>query len=111
MFEPGLRSLAVGGRQVVISSAGEPRVSFNLVDFYHNSSRLLGVDSYGLTSREIEEIEAELRPGFESGALKPSPTEIVPFEKAVDAYNRVAAAQARAKQVLDFLWQITITHI
>jgi NADPH:quinone reductase len=105
MFEPGLRSLAVGGRQVVISSAGEPRVSFNLVDFYDNSSRLLGVDSYGLTSREIEEIEAELRPGFESGALKPSPIEIVPFEKAVDAYNRVAAAQARAKQVLDFLWQ------
>jgi NADPH:quinone reductase-like Zn-dependent oxidoreductase len=51
MFEPALRSLRRGGRQVAISSRGEPRVSFNLIDFYHNSSRLLGVDSYGLTAR------------------------------------------------------------
>ena len=29
-------------------------------------------------------------------------TEIVPFEKAVDAYSRVAAGQAKAKQVLSF---------
>src|SRR6202789_3242735 len=34
VFEPALRSLAFGGRQVAISSAGDPRVSFNLVDFY-----------------------------------------------------------------------------
>src|SRR5580658_4896970 len=50
MFEPALRSLGLGGRQVAISSRGDPRVSFNLVDFYHNFSRLLGVDSYGLTA-------------------------------------------------------------
>ena len=49
LFEPALRSLRFGGRQVAISSAGDPRVSFNLIDFYHNFSRLLGVDSYGLT--------------------------------------------------------------
>ena len=47
LFEPALRSLRHGGRQVAISSAGNPQVSFNLVDFYHNFSRLLGVDSYG----------------------------------------------------------------
>jgi NADPH2:quinone reductase len=56
MFEPSLRSLAFGGRQVNISSAGNPNVTFNLVDFYHNFSRLLGVDSYGLTPRQIAEI-------------------------------------------------------
>ena len=95
MFEPALRSLRLGGRQVAISSAGDPRVSFNLVDFYHNFSRLLGVDSFGLTSRQIAEIEDELRPGFETGALKPPPIEMVPFEKAVDAYDRVAARRAR----------------
>src|SRR3984885_2031450 len=44
LFEPALRSLKFGGRQVVISSR-DPQVSFNLVDFYHNFSRLLGVDS------------------------------------------------------------------
>jgi NADPH:quinone reductase len=102
LFEPALQSLAFGGRQVVIASPGNPRVSFNLVDFYHNFSRLLGVDSYGLTLQQIAEIEDELRQGFESGALKPPSVEIVPFEKAVDAYSRMAAGQAKAKQVLVF---------
>jgi NADPH:quinone reductase-like Zn-dependent oxidoreductase len=73
LFEPALRSLRRGGRQVAISSPGDPRVSFNLVEFYHNFSSLLGVDSYGLTSEQIAEIEEELRSGFETGALKPLP--------------------------------------
>jgi NADPH:quinone reductase-like Zn-dependent oxidoreductase len=102
MFEPALRSLRLGGRQVAISSPGNPRVSFNLIDFYHNFSRLLGVDSFGLTSRQIAEIEDELRMGFETGALKPLTIEVVPFEKAVDVYSRVAARQAKTKQVLSF---------
>jgi hypothetical protein len=87
LFEPALRSLGIGGRQVAISSAGGARVSFSLVDFYHNLSRLIGVDSYGLTPRQVAEIEDELRPGFETGVLKPPPIEIVPFEKALDAYS------------------------
>jgi NADPH:quinone reductase-like Zn-dependent oxidoreductase len=102
MFEPALRSLRYGGRQVAITSTGEPRVSFNLIDFYHNLSRLLGVDSNGLTPRQVGEIADELRLGFEAGALTPPPIEIVPFEKAVDAYSRLAAGQARVKQVLSF---------
>jgi NADPH:quinone reductase len=105
MFEPALRSLRFGGRQVAIASPGHPQVSFNLVDFYHNFSRLLGVDSYGLKSRQIVEIQDELRLGFETGALNPPPIEIVPFEKAVDAYSRVATGQAKSKQVLSFDWR------
>jgi NADPH:quinone reductase len=108
MFEPALRSLRSGGRQVAISSAGEPRVSFNLMDFYHNFSRLLGVDSYGLTPRQVAEIAGELRPGFEEGILRPPVIEIVPFENAVDAYSRLLAKQAKAKQVLSF--QISGEH-
>jgi NADPH2:quinone reductase len=102
LFEPALQSLAFGGRQVVIASPGDPRVTFNLVDFYHNFSRLLGVDSYGLVLHQIAEIASELQAGFETGALKPPPIEIVPFEKAVDAYSRMAAGQTKAKQVLSF---------
>jgi len=102
LFEPALRSLGRGGRHVAIASQGEPRVSFNLIEFYHNFSRLLGEDSNGLTLRQIAEIEDELRRGFETGALRPPPIEIVPFENAVDAYSRVAAGQARTKQVLSF---------
>jgi NADPH:quinone reductase-like Zn-dependent oxidoreductase len=102
LFEPALRSLAFGGRQVAIASPGDPRVCFNLVDFYHNSSRLLGVDSFALTPGQIAKIAAELNTGFEIGVLKPPPIEIVPFEEAVDAYTRVSARQAKAKQVISF---------
>jgi D-arabinose 1-dehydrogenase-like Zn-dependent alcohol dehydrogenase len=105
MFEPALRLLRRGGRHVAISSRGEPRVSFNLIDFYHNSSRLLGVDSYALTARQVGEIAAELRRGFETAALKPPAIEIVPFEKAVDAYSRMTAGVAKAKQVLGFRFE------
>ena len=102
MFEPALRSLRYGGRQVAITSTGDQRVSFNLVEFYHNLSRLVGVDSHGLTPREVAEITDALRSGFETGALKAPEIEIVPFEKAVDAYTRMAAGQVKTKQVLTF---------
>jgi NADPH:quinone reductase len=102
LFEAALQALAFGGRQVVIASPGNPRVTFNLVDFYHNFSRLLGVDSYGLTPQQTGEIADKLRVGFETGVLKTPPIEIVPFEKAVDAYSRLAAGQTKAKQVLSF---------
>jgi NADPH:quinone reductase-like Zn-dependent oxidoreductase len=102
MFERALRSLRFGGRQVAITSMGDPRVSFNLIDFYHNFSRLLGVDSQGLTPLQVGQIADELRAGFESGALKPPAIEVVPFEKAVDAYSRMAGGQAKVKLVLGF---------
>jgi NADPH:quinone reductase len=62
-----LRSLRFGGRQVAISSRGDPRVSFNLIDFHHNFSRLLGVDSYGLTSRQVGEIAPSSVPVLKRG--------------------------------------------
>jgi NADPH2:quinone reductase len=102
MFEPALRSLRYGGRQVAITSTGNPRVSFNLIDFYHNLSRLIGVDSNGLTPRQVAAIADQLDRGFETGALTPPPVEIVPFARAVEAYGRVAAGAARTKQVLSF---------
>jgi NADPH2:quinone reductase len=105
LFEPALRSLRFAGRQVAITSAGDGRVSFDLVDFYHNRSRLIGVDSNALTTRQTAEFADELGAGFEAGALKPPPVEIVPFDKAVDAYIRVGAGQATAKQVLSFDWR------
>jgi NADPH2:quinone reductase len=102
MFEPALRSLRIGGRQVSIASAGERRVSFDLIDFYHNLSRLMGIDSMKFTPRDVARIADELRPGFEAGALKPPPLQLVPFENAIEAYERLAGRQAKAKQVLTF---------
>jgi NADPH:quinone reductase len=102
MFEPALRSLRIGGRQVAITSARDRRVSFDLVDFYHNELHLIGVDSMKLTSREVGEIANELRHGFETGALRTPPLEAVPFSQAVNAYEAVARSEKRAKYVLMF---------
>jgi len=102
MFEPALRSLRIGGRQVAIASTGDGRVNFDLIDFYHNLSRLIGVDSTKFTPRDVAAIADELRPGFETDALKPPPLQLVPFENATEAYKRIASGLAKAKQVLSF---------
>jgi NADPH2:quinone reductase len=103
MFEPALQSLRFGGRHIAIASAGDRRVSFDLVDFYHNASRLIGVDSMKFTASNVGAMADELRPGFETGALKAPPIETIPFERAVEGYEKIAAGQGGAKQVLTFL--------
>jgi NADPH:quinone reductase-like Zn-dependent oxidoreductase len=102
MFEPALRSLKRGGRQIAIASTGEQRVSFNLVDFYHNMSRLIGFDSYGFSFRDTGEILDELRSGFEMNLLFPARIMTVPFADALDAYKAVASGNAGAKVILSF---------
>jgi NADPH2:quinone reductase len=102
MFEAALRCLRVGGRQIAITSTGERRVCFDLIDFYHNLSRLVGVDTMKLTSCDVAAIAEKLRPGFEVGALKPPAVETLPFGNAIQAYERVASGKTNAKHVLTF---------
>jgi NADPH:quinone reductase len=100
LFEPSLKSLAFRGRQIAITSVGERRVSFDLIDFYHNLSRLIGVDSLKLSGREIAAIMDALRPGFESGALKPFDVKARPLGNAIAAYDAVETGGSPEKQVL-----------
>src|SRR5689334_7417587 len=102
MFEPALRCLRIGGRQVAITSTGDRRVSFDLVDFYHNQSRLIGVYSMKFSPHDVSVIADELRQGFEANILKVPAADSVPFENAIEAYERVASGSAGAKQVLTF---------
>ena len=59
MFEPCLKSLVLRGRHVAIAFNPDPRVSFDLVDFYHRELRLFGVNSLKITFEQ----EAEIRRG------------------------------------------------
>jgi len=102
MFEPALRSLRRGGRQVAITSTGEQRVSFNLVDFYHNLSRLIGFDSYSLSLSDVAGILDELRAGFEMKTLLAPQVTTVPFHDAIDAYKAAASGRGGTKIVLSF---------
>ncbi len=55
MFETAVHMLKVGGRLVEISATDRREVTFNLADFYHNESRLIGVDTLKRDSGRIRE--------------------------------------------------------
>jgi NADPH:quinone reductase len=99
MFEPSLKSLRPGGRHIAISSTKDRRVSFDLIDFYHNQSHLIGVDTMKLTGPEIAAMMNDFRAGFEEGYLQASPVNTWPLEKAVEAYQTVEQG-THTKQVL-----------
>jgi len=97
MFEPGLNCLGMHGRQTAITSTGGSRVSFDLIEFYHKSARLIGVDSLKVSMRAVGAILDELARGFEEGALTPPHVETHPLRDAVAAYQ---AAERGGKHVL-----------
>ncbi len=101
MFEKCLASLAWRGRQVAISSGPEPRVNFNLVDFYHNESRLFGVDSLKLGIREAADILRELVPAFESGEFPPPEVQPYPIARGPEIYREMNEGRLKGKIVLN----------
>jgi NADPH:quinone reductase len=100
MFEQCLAALAWRGRQVAISSSPEPRVSFNLVDFYHNESRLLGVDSLKLSFEEAAGILRRLTPGIEAGTFPPPTVKTFPLEEGPGLYRDIAESRIKTKPIL-----------
>jgi NADPH:quinone reductase len=100
MFEPALKSLRIGGRQVAITSVGHRRVEFDLLDFYHNLSRLIGVDTMKLTGPHIAKIMNALRPAFEGGLFEPFPVKTWKLDQAVDAYTAAAKGGSSDKHVI-----------
>lgn len=103
MFEPCLRTLGRLGRQANITSVGERRVSFDLVDFYHRQLRLFGVDSRAYDTVASAALLAHLTPGFESGALKPiRVAKRFNLSEAREAYSQVNDGSLRGKAVFTF---------
>ncbi|HWB60550.1 MAG TPA: zinc-binding alcohol dehydrogenase family protein [Chthoniobacteraceae bacterium] len=100
MFAQCLATLAPGGRQVAISSGGSPMVSFNLVDFYHNQSRLLGFDSLKLSIEQCAAILRAVSAHFESGAFPPPQVETFPLDDALRLYREMAVSTLKVKAVL-----------
>ncbi|MFT4111345.1 quinone oxidoreductase family protein [Silvibacterium sp.] len=90
MFEKALHMLARRGRLVEISAGAERRVSFDLADFYHNESQLLGVDSLKRDLVDAACILRELSAAFESGDLRPhSDIRSFPHVKVWEGYEHV----------------------
>jgi NADPH:quinone reductase-like Zn-dependent oxidoreductase len=75
-------------------------VEFNLVDFYHNESRLFGVDSLKLSFEEAAGILRSLTPLIESGALPAPSVDIYPLDQAPRLYREIGASTLKGKPVL-----------
>jgi len=100
-FESVNQCLAHRGRHVVISSI-EPRVSFNLVDFYHREARLIGVDTLKLSFSQSAGVLRELVPLVNTGVLTPPELESIAIEQGPRAYQAVLGGSAGRKQVIRF---------
>ena len=91
-FETALSLVKRRGRVLEISATGKRRVEFDLIDFYHNETQLLGVDSAKLGVAESAPLMTALVEGFESGKLQgPAIAQEFPLERAREAYESVAA--------------------
>jgi NADPH2:quinone reductase len=100
LFNATLGSLRHRGRHVIISSVGERRVSFDLLDFYHQELTLYGIDTVKYDPRASADLLDELRAGFETSALTPPAVLSFPLHAAADAYRAVQDGTAGAKVVL-----------
>lgn len=90
MFEIGLKLLGYRGRQIEITSPTERRASFDLVNFYHNESRLIGLDTLKRDLVASARILEKLGGGFASGSYRPHAIgHVFPLEDARLAYECV----------------------
>ena len=100
-FEVSLSLLKHGGRLLEISSTGSRRVTFDLVDFYHNESRLFGVDTLHYTGRQCAELLANFVPAFEQRLFQaPLIARTYALEQVVEAYEAVAGRNVSGKVLL-----------
>jgi NADPH:quinone reductase len=99
-FEIGLRLLTRRGRQVEMTSPTERHVRLDLVDFYHNESQLLGVDTLKRDLTASGRILEGLRLGFDSDVYQPPIiSKSIPLAQARQAYELVAQGE-RGRVVL-----------
>jgi NADPH:quinone reductase len=87
MFEAALRMAAPRGRVVEIASTGKERVEFDLRDFYHNETLLIGADSRKRDAIGCARLLAHLTDGFEQGRYTaPTVNARYPLARATEAY-------------------------
>ena len=95
MFRSAAACLALRGRLVEIAATGQREVTFDLADFYHNESRLFGVDTLKRDLPASATVLDALTPGFIAGDFHAAPiAETCGLREAQAAYRKVAAGTA-----------------
>ncbi|MDQ0474520.1 quinone oxidoreductase family protein [Labrys wisconsinensis] len=92
MFRSAVGCLALRGRLIEIAATGQREVTFDLADFYHNESRLFGVDTLKRDLTASARVLDALTPGFIAGDYRAAPiAETCGLGEAQAAYRKVAA--------------------
>ena len=100
-FELALALAKRRGRVVEISATGKRRVEFDLIDFYHNETQLLGADSAKLGVVESAPVMRAIAEAFDAGRFEPPLVAArYPLARAREAYEAVAAG-TRGRVVID----------
>ena len=90
-FETALGLAKRRGRVVEISATGKRRVDFDLIDFYHNETQLLGADSAKLGAVESARLMQAVARGFDVGKFDaPVIAHRYPLAQGREAYEAVA---------------------
>jgi NADPH:quinone reductase-like Zn-dependent oxidoreductase len=100
-FEQANRAMAIGARQIFISTIEKP-VPFDIFAFYRGQHTYVGIDTLALDSLAGARILDALSPGFNDGTLKPFPVgeeSIFDLSNASQAYRSVLAG-ARERVVV-----------
>ncbi len=99
-----MKSLAVGGRLVVIGIMGGPSAELNLALMMVKRQRIIGSV---LRSRPVEEksriiadFDANVMPLFANGAIAPLVSDVMPVEQVSDAHRMMEAGKHFGKIVL-----------
>lgn len=90
-FQAAHKSLALGGRQILIAAV-DKIVQFNILEFYRGRHTYVGIDTLAFSSVASGDVLREALPGFVSGHLKPYPIAghaIYPLSDAKSAYRAV----------------------
>jgi NADPH:quinone reductase len=100
-FEAAQKSLALGGRQILIATINRI-VELDIFAFYRGRHSYYGIDTLALSSVQSGAVLQALVPGFADGTLRPYPIAAAacyPLAKAVVAYSAVMAS-ARDRVIL-----------
>lgn len=90
-FEAASDALAKRGRQILIGTIDRV-VPFDILKFYRGQHQYIGIDTLALSTKATVATLAEMRPHFETGALRPfavSDASIHSLEHASEAYAKV----------------------
>jgi NADPH:quinone reductase-like Zn-dependent oxidoreductase len=88
-FEAANKSLAKGGTQIFIATE-DRAIPFDIFTFYRGMHTFVGIDTLALDCIESTKLLNILRPGFESGKLKPFESDkVFDLDNALEAYKLV----------------------